>query len=464
VSTYGLLPSVDEVLRQPGVAELLERHPRPVVVAAVRECLGEYRARITGGLPGPASRESLRGAVVAAVRERVAAMLRSNLRPVINATGVVLHTNLGRAVLGAAAAEAVERMVGYCNLELNLETGKRGSRYAAVEELLKTLTGAEAALVVNNNAAAVLLALSTLARDREVIVSRGQLIEIGGSFRMPDVMAASGARLVEVGTTNKTYPEDYRRAVGERTALLLWVHTSNYRIVGFTREVRVEELVALGREYGLPVMCDLGSGSLVDLRPWGLPHEPAVQEVVAAGADVVTFSGDKLLGGPQAGIIVGRAAYVGRMKGNPLTRAVRIDKLTLAALEATLREYRDHREEVHTRLPVLRMLTVPASELARRARAFAARLGEILRGRAEVQTQPGFSRVGGGALPTAELPSTLVAVAPLNVTVEELQVRLRKGDPPVVARVREGWLLLDLRTVPEDQEPLLEQALGRALA
>ncbi|MBC7106334.1 MAG: L-seryl-tRNA(Sec) selenium transferase, partial [Firmicutes bacterium] len=358
----------------------------------------------------------------------------------------------------------VGRMVGYCNLELSLETGKRGSRYAVVEGLLRELTGAEAALVVNNNAAAVLLALAALARGREVVVSRGQLIEIGGSFRMPDVMAASGARLVEVGTTNKTYPEDYRRAVGEHTALLLWVHTSNYRIVGFTREVAVGELVALGRECGLPVMCDLGSGSLVDLRAWGLPHEPTVQEVVAAGADVVTFSGDKLLGGPQAGIVVGRAEYVGRMKAHPLTRAVRVDKLTLAALEATLREYRDHREEVHTRLPVLRMLTAPRAELERRARALAARLAEALRGRAEVATQPGCSRVGGGALPTAELPAVLVTVAPLDRTAEELRVRLRQGDPPVVARVREGRLLLDLRTVPEEQEPLLELALARALA
>jgi L-seryl-tRNA(Ser) seleniumtransferase len=317
------LPSVDDVLNAPAIEALTGKVARNKVVEAVRATIDQVRKEILAGTVDCINSNDLVDEVLALIKKQIT----PNLRPVINATGVVLHTNLGRALLAESAQRAVTELIkGYSNLELDLSTGKRGSRYSAVEGLLSTLTGAEAALVVNNNASAVLLALGTLAKGKEVIVSRGQLVEIGGSFRIPDVMEQSGAKLVEVGTTNKTYPADYERALTEQTGLLLNVHTSNYQIVGFTRETTVEELVELGSYNQLPVMCDLGSGFLVDLFRYGLSKEPTVQQTVKAGADVVTFSGDKLLGGPQAGIIVGKRQYIEQMKKNPLTRAVRIDK------------------------------------------------------------------------------------------------------------------------------------------
>ncbi|MBE0466449.1 MAG: L-seryl-tRNA(Sec) selenium transferase, partial [Candidatus Desulforudis sp.] len=382
---------------------------------------------------------------------------------VINATGVVLHTNLGRAILSERARRAVETAAAsYTNLEFNLETGKRGSRYALVDELLQHLSGAEASLVVNNNAAAVLLALSTLAGGREVIVSRGQLVEIGGSFRIPEVMAQSGARLVEVGTTNKTHRRDYEGAIGPDTALLLHVHASNYRIVGFTKEVTLDELVGLGREAGLPVMSDLGSGFLVDLSRFGYPYEPTVQETVGAGVDVVTFSGDKLLGGPQAGIIVGRADLVDRMKRNPLTRAVRVDKMTLAALEATLREYLEP-EQAMERIPTLAMLTAAPAVLEEKAERLAGALLTALGEAAEVEVDADCSQVGGGALPTAAPQTFLVVIRPRAMSVPDLVCRLRAGDPAVVGRVQDDRLCLDPRTVAEEEFTVLGTALGRAL-
>ena len=457
------LPAVDEVLRAPEVAALLDFAPRGIVVQAVREVLDRWRRSIMEGNAPEGRRESITSRIVKEVREEVKRSLRPRLRRVINATGVVLHTNLGRAVLAGEAQEAVHMAAsGYSNLELDLASGKRGSRYVHLEELLTGLTGAEAAMVVNNNAGAVLLALSTLARGREVIVSRGQLVEIGGSFRIPDVMAQSGAILVEVGTTNKTYPQDYRRAIGPQTALLLHVHTSNYRLVGFVREITVAELVSLGREYNLPVMSDLGSGSLVDLSALGLPHEPTVQETVAAGADVVTFSGDKLLGGPQAGIIVGRRQYIEMMRKNPLTRALRVDKLTVAALEATLRLYLEPQKAL-AKVPALRMLTAPKSEIAERAEAAARRLRGMLAGKALVEVEATFSQVGGGAMPTAEIPSAAVTIRPRAMSVSELAQRLRGGEPAVMGRLQEDRLVLDLRTVlPEEEEDLLK-ALVKAV-
>lgn len=452
------LPAVDEVLRRAALSEGLTGCPRVLAKEAARQAVEEMRRRLLSspeaGDPGDLLEQTVQLTIKAAT-----AAVRPNLRRVVNATGVVLHTNLGRSPLAAQALDAVGRVAGgYANLELDLDTGRRGSRYQAVEALLTRLTGAEAVLVVNNNAAAVLLALGTLAAGREVVVSRGQLVEIGGSFRIPDVMAASGAVLVEVGTTNKTYRADYARACGERTALLLQVHTSNFQVVGFVHETSTIELVDLGRERGVPVMCDLGSGSLVDLAAFGLPGEPTVPEVVTNGADVVTFSGDKLLGGPQAGIIAGRRSLVDRMKKNPLTRAVRIDKMTASALEATLRAYLDP-EKAFAEVPVLRMLTMDQAVLRQRADELAEAIGRrIGPTQATWSLVEGFSRVGGGAFPLAELPAVLVELTPRSATASEVQRRLREGPVPVMARVQEGKVLFDPRTLlPGDQELLARQ-------
>jgi len=351
----------------------------------------------------------------------------------------------------AAAAAA------YSNLELDLATKERGSRYSHVEPLLRRLTAAEDALVVNNNAAAVLLALETLAAGKEVVVSRGELIEIGGEFRIPDIMRRSGARLIEVGATNRTHPRDYADAIGPETALLLKVHSSNYRIVGFTAEVSSRELVDIGRERGVPVMEDLGSGSLVDLRPHGFPYEPTVQEVVASGVDVVTFSGDKLLGGPQAGLVVGRRALVGRLKKNPLNRALRIDKLTLAALEATLYAY-EAGDPLAT-VPALRMLTEPLADVRARARRLLRALPPAVRARLEARVVEDQAQVGGGALPTVVLPTAAVAVGGAQVSARVLDDALRAGDPAAIGRIADDRLLLDCRTVLADQTGALAKAL-----
>ena len=459
------LPSVDEVLRSNEIKGMLDAYPRELVVASIREALERVRNQLLAddGRAGEKTRACHIAEMAGNVLESLALRLRPNLRRVINGTGVVLHTNLGRAVLPAGAIEAVHMAAsGYCNIEMNLDSGKRGSRYAVVEELLRSLTGAESCLVVNNNAAAVLLALSSLARSREVIVSRGQLVEIGGSFRIPEVMAQSGAILVEVGATNKTHPDDYRRAITENTALLLHVHMSNYRIVGFTRETTVEEMVEIGREKGLPVMSDLGSGFLVDMARFGLPPEPTVQQVLAAGADVVTFSGDKLLGGPQAGIIVGRRDFIDEMKKNPLTRAVRIDKMTIAALEATLREYLDPEAAVRN-VPTLRMLSAEANDLMKRAGELLILLQEASREKAVITLEAGTSAVGGGAMPTAELPGGIVTINPLTISVSELASRLRKGDPAVIGRLQEDRLLIDVRTIQKGEDMILAGAIAAAL-
>ncbi|KKM11586.1 hypothetical protein SY88_07765 [Clostridiales bacterium PH28_bin88] len=454
------LPAVDEVLQAEPVKGLLAEAPRGLVVEAVREVLEEYRASIRQDrYPDPVTREE----VAVSAAKRVRAFLRPHLRRVINATGVVLHTNLGRAVLSRKAREAVQvAAAGYTNLELDLATGERGSRYHHVNRLLTRLSGAEDALVVNNNAAAVLLALSTLARGREVIVSRGQLVEIGGSFRVPEVMAQGGAHLVEVGTTNKTYLRDYQAAITPETALLLKVHTSNYRVVGFTRETSLEELVALGRAREIPVMEDLGSGFLVDLTPWGITGEPTVRDSVAKGADVVTFSGDKLLGGPQAGIILGRADLIRKMKAHPLTRALRVDKLTLAALEATLRDYLDL-PGARERIPTLRMLTAQVEELQPRAEELLALLEQQLTGRGALELTAGYSEAGGGSLPTTRIPTMLVTIFPRGVTADALVARLREQEPAVMARIQDDRVVLDVRTVLPEEIPLLAGAVTACL-
>jgi L-seryl-tRNA(Ser) seleniumtransferase len=372
-----------------------------------------------------------------------------NFRGVINATGVVIHTNLGRSVLPDQALEMIARVGGgYSNLEFDLDTGKRGSRYSLVEKILCELTGAEAGLVVNNNAAAVLLALDTLAKGREVIVSRGQLVEIGGSFRIPDVMTRSGAKLVEIGATNRTHLRDYQAAITEETALLLKVHTSNYRVIGFSSEVDLTEMVALARDHDLPVMEDLGSGSLIDLSRFGLMKEPTVGEVIEAGVDVVTFSGDKLLGGPQAGIILGKRKIIEQIKQNPMNRALRIDKFTLAGLEAVLRLYYDE-EVALTTIPTLAMLSMPVEQIAAKARKLSRRIKKSLAGKCVVSMLKTASRVGGGAMPEQDLPTVAVTLQPEGISINKLEELLRKGDEPVVGRIENDLLLLDMRTVAD---------------
>jgi len=459
------LPAVDELLHHPQVQTLLKMHSRTLVVDSIRKVLSAKRSVILhGGEEKAAEAANLpREKWSSAIEEQVTASLRPSLQPVINATGVVLHTNLGRApLLEEALHNLVEIAGGYSNLELNLETGERGSRYEHVEDLLCRISGAESGLAVNNNAGAVLLALNSLAEGKEVIVSRGQLVEIGGSFRIPDVMKKSGARLVGVGTTNRTHLRDYEQAVAENTALLLKVHTSNYRILGFTAEVSLKELAELGRARGLPVMEDLGSGCFIDLAPYGIEHEPTVQETLQAGVDVVTFSGDKLLGGPQAGIILGKKRFIDLIKKNPLTRALRIDKLTLAGLESTLRVYLDPDRVVKV-LPALGMLTCPLEELEKRARRFQRRLARELSSGAKMTIREESSQVGGGALPLQTLPTRVVAIRPLRISAASLEERLRRNRPPVIARVKEEEVLLDLRTVAEEEEKILLEAVCKAI-
>lgn len=448
------LPSVDQLLRAEGARLLAERFGHAAVVEALREALEAARARAQAGEALPSPEDLLREAAARLERWGV-----PRPRPVINATGVILHTNLGRAPLSAAALEALRAAAAYSDLEFDLERGERGERQAAVEPLLRRITGAEAALVVNNNAAAVLLALTVLAHGRGVLISRGQLIEIGGGFRIPEVMAQSGARLIEVGTTNRTHLSDYEAplARGEDVALILHAHHSNFRMIGFVSEVPIADLAALGARYGIPVMDDLGSGALLDTAAFGLAHEPMVQESLAAGAAVVCFSGDKLLGGPQAGILVGRRDLIDRMRRHPLMRALRPDKLTLAALSATLLHY--WKGEAPRAVPVWRMIAAGPAELEARARSWAAAL------QAEgipAAVCPARSTVGGGSLPGETLPSAALVLRPADP--EAFAARLRRAQPPVVARIQEGAVWFDARTVLPEQEADLLKAIRQAWA
>ena len=454
------LPAVDRILSAPAMQSLAATCPHVLLVEAAQETVAELRRAILSASDTP---DLTVAAVAGLAARRAEAKQEPSLRPVINATGTLLHTNLGRAPLSEAALAAITGVSrSYSNLELDLTTGKRGHRYSHVEELLCRLTGAEAAAVVNNNAAAVLLALTALAKGKEAIVSRGEMIEIGGAFRIPEVMEAGGVRLREVGTTNKTHLKDYAGAINEETGLLLKVHTSNYRIVGFTQEVPAAAMVELAHGHGLPVMEDLGSGMLMDLTPFGLPREPTVREAVAAGIDVVTFSGDKLLGGPQAGILVGRRAALDKIRHHPLARALRIDKLTLAALEATLAAYLDEQRALKE-LPVLRMLNMTAPELEERSRSFAEKLDAVLGAAAEITVITEPSAIGGGALPLTELPGFAVALTPHEISVDALSIRLRQGKLPVVGRVQDNRLLLNLRTIRPDEESHLIESLRAAL-
>jgi len=449
------IPPVDRLLATAAFEPLLARTTRERVAEAVRAVQDALRAELAAG-SGSAPADPVWYA--AAAEARLDAAERPSLRRVINATGVVLHTNLGRAPLAEVARAALaEAATSYTNLEYDLEAGARGSRYEHCTSLLRELTGAEAALVVNNNAAAVVLALNTLAQGREAVISRGELVEIGGSFRVPEIMARSGAMMREVGATNRTHLSDYEAAV-DGAGAILHVHRSNFRITGFTAEVPLGRLVALGREHGVPVIADLGSGLLLDPASFGLAGEPTAAEVVAMGPAVVTMSGDKLLGGPQAGLIVGSAAAVDAMRRNPLCRALRVDKLTLAALEATLALYREP-DRAMREIPTLAMLSTPKEAVAERARALADRL-DAAGVRAHVRD--GASTVGGGAFPDAEIPTALLALEAEDV--ESAHGALRSGEPPVVGRIRDGRLLLDLRTVRPDEEETLHEALARVLA
>ena len=457
------LPAVDELLRHPLIAEATGTFARPLVVRAVRNVLDRIRRAILSdqasalsGVPGEAALVQ----EILAEAERLAAY---TLQRVVNGTGIIVHTNLGRSLL---CQEALERLQligsGYSNLEYNLEVGSRGSRYVHAEALFGEITGAEGALVVNNNAGAVLLVLNTLAQGREVVVSRGELVEIGGSFRIPDVMTRSGACLREVGCTNRTHLEDYRAAIGPETALLLKVHASNYQITGFTAEVDLATLVALGRAHNLPVMEDLGSGCFVDLSRFGLRGEPVVQDLVRSGADVITFSGDKLLGGPQAGIILGRKEIMEKLRKSPLTRALRVDKFTLAALEATLRLYRDDETALRA-IPTLRMIALDVETLATRARTLADQMRAALGSAVEVAVVDGASQVGGGALPAQNLPSKLVALTSRRLSAARLETIFRGNQPPVIGRVEQERFLLDVRTLQPEEDEVIVAAAARLL-
>lgn len=465
MSSLRNIPAIDELLALPAIKSYLDRYRREFIVELLREATASLRQELLAS-----EQEKDKDEISRYIIDRVEALLRSTIKGsltrVINASGVVLHTNLGRAPLGDRALGYMQGVAQrYNNLEFDLASGERGSRYAHVEELLIRLTGAEAALVVNNNAAAVLLGLTTLAQGREVIVSRGQLIEIGGAFRIPEVMKASGASLVEVGTTNRTYLADYDAAINEATALLFSAHTSNYKIVGFSAEVELKELVELGQAKGIPVMQDLGSGILTDLGDWGLRDEPTVQASIKTGADIITFSGDKLLGGPQAGIIVGKKKYIDLMKKNQLTRALRVDKLTIAALEGTLLEYLCGNPQQE--IPVIKMLTMSPDQLLNKAEELRDKLSEKIMGSGKISKLELVQlddMVGGGAYPSYRIPGYGIQIAFREKALETAARELRLLDPAVLTRKQEDSLLISVRTLLDGEIDELVKLLGQVLS
>ena len=459
---FRALPSVDKVLDALVETGEFSDTPRAIVREHVNGFLDICREEIRSEVVTEPDQLELHS-ILPRMKAYIRAQSRPHFRRVLNGTGVVVHTNLGRSLLAPSAVEAVaEACAHYSNLEFDLKTGERGSRYSHVEELLCKVCGAEAALVVNNNAAAVLIVLDTLCKGKEVPVSRGQLVEIGGSFRIPEVMEKSGAVLREVGATNRTHVHDYEGVINEETGALLRVHTSNYRIVGFHKEVTLEEMVALGKEHDLPVIEDLGSGSFTDFSSLRLGDEPTVQHVVASGADVVTFSGDKVLGGPQAGIIVGKKKYIDMIKRNPMNRALRIDKMTLAALEATMRLYREP-ELARKEIPTLSMMFADLTTLKRRARRLANRIKKVCGEHVEVAVMEGNSRVGGGSFPERDLPTALVAVTPKNISATVLKAALLDTAPPLVGRLENQAFCLDPRTLSDDEFSLVTDALLQGL-
>lgn len=456
---YRNIPKVDLILEDERIQELLVQYGRETVMEAVHQEMDRLRAFIASASEEDKAKEQT-DLLIPHIAQTVEAMHRPNMRKVINGTGTILHTNLGRAPISETHMQkAMEVVSGYSNLEYNLEEGRRGERYSHFEKLLCKLTGAEAAMAVNNNASSVMLILSSLAKGGEVIVSRGELIEIGGKFRIPDVMEQSGASLVEVGTTNKTHYDDYEHAITEETRALLKVHTSNYRIVGFTESVPVDELIPMAQEHGIPVVEDLGSGVLIDLEKYGITHEPTVQESIAKGADVVCFSGDKLLGGPQAGIIIGKKKYIDRMKKNQLTRALRIDKFTATVLELVLQEYLSEEKAVQN-IPVLRMIAEPLEDVEKRARSLA-RMLKKENFPAEICVEPCESQIGGGSLPLERLKSMAVVIRPEKISVNELDGRLRHLPVPVIARAVNDAIVVDARTLQKKELRLFVDQLKK---
>ena len=457
------IPGVDTILESAYKNAFFQDIPKSVLLLSIRSVFDRLRKNILENKVGTTSEKISVTDILEDVKISVLHAMTPNLRRVVNATGVVVHTNLGRSLLSEEAMANLQILGSrYSNLEFDLAKGKRGSRYTAVEDLLCEITGAESAMVVNNNAGAVFLSLETIARGKSVVVSRGELVEIGGSFRIPDVMAKSGAFLKEVGTTNRTHFRDYETAIEDNTGLLMKVHTSNYSIVGFRADVSLEELVSLGHRYRIPVMEDLGSGTFIDFSAYGLLKEPTVQESVATGADVVTFSGDKLLGGPQAGVIVGKKTYIDQIKTNPVNRALRIDKLTLGALEMTLRHYRDPEKAVQL-IPTLRMLTRSKEDIEKHAKLLAKRLMKIDNTRLKAQPLDSVSKAGGGSLPLLELPTKCVGVVISNVSANTLETMLRTVNPAVIGRIENDQFIMDLRTVQEDDLSFIEAAFKQIL-
>lgn len=454
---YRSIPKVDVLLENSDIVTLIENHHRDVVVDVIREEIDKLRNFIKENDDINLIEEKINN-LIENIKISTEKVYSYNIKKVINGTGTILHTNLGRAIISKKHADYLSEVVtSYSNLEYNLEEGKRGERYSHFEKLICKITGAEAAMAVNNNAAAVMLVLSSMAAEKEVIVSRGELVEVGGKFRIPDVMKSSNAHLVEIGTTNKTHLEDYEDAISENTGAFLKVHTSNFKILGFTESVSIEELCKLGREKDIPVIEDIGSGVLIDLSKYGLEYEPTVQDSIKAGVDVVSFSGDKLLGGPQAGIIVGKKKYIDKMKKNPLTRAFRIDKFTATILEMIFHEYLNEEDAIKN-IPVLSLITKDLKEIEKNANALFNKI-ENLENVADINVEDTLSQIGGGSLPAERIKSKSVTIMPKNISTQSLEAKLRAGKNPVVGRISEEKLILDMRTVLEDEIDILAQKL-----
>ena len=451
------LPAIEKLLNTQEMLDVQATYARPLVTEALRTVVADIRSEILSGNQTQLPKHT---EYAERTREKIVAKTAPRIRPVVNATGTVTHTNLGRSLLSNDACETIQQAAqNYVNLEYDIETGSRGHRDRITEPLLQQLTGCEASTVVNNNAAAVLLALQTMARGKEVIVSRGELIEIGGAFRIPDVMAASGAILREVGTTNRTHLRDYAEAINENTGLLLKVHPSNYKILGFTSTPAMEELTELGAEWGIPTMEDLGSGALIDMTQYGLPHEPLVGERIASGVDVVTFSGDKLLGGPQAGIIVGKSEWIEKMRKNPMMRALRVDKLIIAGLSATLQSYLTDSTAIAERFPMLNRYTRSIETLHAIAKQLTAQLQDIFLGeKIDIRTSETYGQIGSGALPVETLPSVALVFESSEVSAETLAAQFRNATIPVIGRIKDGLFWLDLRTVYEREQVWIVEA------
>jgi L-seryl-tRNA(Ser) seleniumtransferase len=453
------LPGVDHLLELAKQnAEFIDI-PRSVIVDSLRNALGSIRKNILDDINSDISDKTILDSTLILAKEKI----KPKLVNIINATGVVLHTNLGRALLCKDALKNIREISqSFSNLEMNIKTGKRGIRYEAIEDLLCELTGAQSAIAVNNNAGAVFLALNTIAKDTQVVVSRGELVEIGGSFRVPDVMSKSGCILKEVGTTNRTHLKDYETAVCDETGLFLKVHASNYKIEGFTASVDLKELAKLGADKNIPVMEDLGSGTLIDFSKYGLPFEPTIADSVRSGIDIVTFSGDKLLGGPQAGIIVGKKESIDKIKANPLTRALRIDKLTLAALESTLKLYRDEEKAV-IEIPTLRMLTIPFKDICKKAEQLFKIIKKEIGSLADIAVADMNSRPGGGSFPQLKLATRCITIQPHDMSVSKLETRLRMSSPAIIGRIEDNKYILDLRTIQDGQDFTISSTLTKIL-